>query len=371
MPTPLFLLQHTCLLVCTMMALTLLVSRLHHGRTNAKYEKSRYLQCAAMLLLAVHYFLQMHYSIRAGSNEMGMMVNMLFYAPAALLMSLSMLVMESTHTVRHKVFGFGLAGCLGITVLFVAALCCAPVAMRICRMGMHVLFAASLILFIAVPVIEIRKKHRRIIADTGGDVDAFSRYTWSAYLILCTTSASLTFAILGRPMLFVLGPFVLLSLFLYTLSFVALGFNLAPVAEALADESETAESPADAASMAAEKPFDLSLLHDIEQAVARWCEEGGFRDHTMNMYKLSQQIHFERGILSRYFKHHLHATFRVWLSDLRFREAQRLMLAHPEYGNDMVSDRCGFSSRSQLYKIFSDKLGMTPREWRETQMPDM
>ena len=42
-----------------------------------------------------------------------------------------------------------------------------------------------------------------------------------------------------------------------------------------------------------------------------------------------------------------------------------MIAAHPEYSNDTISTSCGFSSRSQLYKIFSDKLGMSPKQWRE------
>ena len=43
-----------------------------------------------------------------------------------------------------------------------------------------------------------------------------------------------------------------------------------------------------------------------------------------------------------------------------------MIKAHPEYNNDTISSNCGFSSRSQLYRIFSDRLGMSPREWYES-----
>lgn len=89
---------------------------------------------------------------------------------------------------------------------------------------------------------------------------------------------------------------------------------------------------------------------------------------TVNMVKLSQSIGVVRRVLSIYFDQHLHTTFRIWLSDIRFKEAQDYIKAHPEYTNESVSSACGFTSRSQLYKIFSDRTGMTPREWRDGQM---
>ena len=87
----------------------------------------------------------------------------------------------------------------------------------------------------------------------------------------------------------------------------------------------------------------------------------------MNMVKLSQQTMLSRRELSVFFEQHLHVTFRVWLSDIRFKEAQRLMMENPEYSNESISAACGFSSRSQLYTIFNTRTGMTPREWRAAQ----
>ena len=81
--------------------------------------------------------------------------------------------------------------------------------------------------------------------------------------------------------------------------------------------------------------------------------------------KVSREVFLSRRELSEYFDLHLHSTFRIWLSDIRLAEAQKMIAAHPEYSNDTISSSCGFSSRSQLYKIFSDKLGMSPKQWRE------
>ncbi len=42
-----------------------------------------------------------------------------------------------------------------------------------------------------------------------------------------------------------------------------------------------------------------------------------------------------------------------------------MMVRQPDYSNDIISVECGFSSRSQLYKIFKQKVGTTPNEWRK------
>ncbi|WP_308007211.1 AraC family transcriptional regulator [uncultured Prevotella sp.] len=41
-----------------------------------------------------------------------------------------------------------------------------------------------------------------------------------------------------------------------------------------------------------------------------------------------------------------------------------MMKEFPDYNNDIISAECGFSSRSYLYRIFKEKEGCTPVEWR-------
>ena len=79
---------------------------------------------------------------------------------------------------------------------------------------------------------------------------------------------------------------------------------------------------------------------------------------------LSHQLHILRSDLTYYFEQHLQRTFRVWLSDIRFQEVQRMMIQYPDYNNDAISSECGFSSRAHLYRIFKQKTGMTPGEWK-------
>ena len=57
-------------------------------------------------------------------------------------------------------------------------------------------------------------------------------------------------------------------------------------------------------------------------------------------------------------------SFRTWLSGIRVEEARALMAAHPEYSNEVVSMECGFSSRVYFQRLFKERTGLTPAEWR-------
>ena len=182
-------------------------------------------------------------------------------------------------------------------------------------------------------------------------------------------SSTLIFAVTWRPALYVVGPLMLFTMFLFVSSFVALGFNMAPVEDVLTDDDTSNTTSDYCDDFANDDPAIISegQIERISNILERWVTDGGFRDTSANIGKLAQQTGVSRIRLSQYFDQYLNSTFRIWLSGIRFAEAQRLVKAHPEYNNDTISVYCGFSSRSQLYKIFNDNTGMSPREWREMQ----
>lgn len=226
-----------------------------------------------------------------------------------------------------------------------------------------------MVYFMTSPTIILRRTQHRINNDTGGDISTYDRYTKASYLLLSMLSSTLIFAVTWRPALYVVGPLMLFTMFLFVSSFVALGFNMAPVEDVLTEDETYGNASDYYNELADDDPTTISTgqIERISNILEQWVANGGFRDSSANIGKLSQQTGISRIRLSQYFDQYLNSTFRVWLSGIRFAEAQRLVKAHPEYNNDTISVYCGFSSRSQLYKIFNDNTGMSPREWREMQ----
>ena len=102
----------------------------------------------------------------------------------------------------------------------------------------------------------------------------------------------------------------------------------------------------------------------IREKLDNWCEELGYKDTTVNMFTLSRSLNISKNELSRYFTSCLNSTFRIWLAEVRFEAAKKMMLDYPDYSNDIISAECGFSSRSYLYRIFKEKEGCSPTVWR-------
>ena len=103
----------------------------------------------------------------------------------------------------------------------------------------------------------------------------------------------------------------------------------------------------------------------IREKLDKWCEELGYKDTTVNMFTLSRSLNISKNELSRYLSSCLNSTFRLWLAEVRFEAAKKMMLDNPDFGNDIISAECGFSSRSYLYRMFKEKEGCSPTAWRE------
>lgn len=131
-------------------------------------------------------------------------------------------------------------------------------------------------------------------------------------------------------------------------------------------------SPADAAHAAyqAEETQTASLMPEdrrkqIQQRLDEWCAAMGYKDGGVNLLSLSHAIHVSKDELTIYFDQSLKTTFRIWLSDIRFAAAKKMMIANPNYSNDIISSECGFTSRTHLYRIFKAREACTPTVWRE------
>ncbi len=137
---------------------------------------------------------------------------------------------------------------------------------------------------------------------------------------------------------------------------------------AFSETSSEVEASVNKAAEDGNPPLESVLTDErkaiIEEKLQKWCLGNGYKDTAVNMLTLSDNIDITRAELTLYFDKCLGTTFRIWLANIRFEAAKTMMRRFPEYSNDIISAECGFSSRTYLYKIFKEKTGNTPTEWR-------
>lgn len=362
----LFLVQFACCIIVSMLGLILVLSRFQIRWTNRRYEVSRWLLAFSMFVLAWHYVLQMVCGFRAKGDEIGAVVNVLFYSPVSSFISYAIYNLICYRGGRKK---FALLGCVSYALILI----CFFFGYNDTPRGMHMgewlyvmlaLFAVTIMYSTYTTVIEMRY-HRKIIEEnTTEDLLPFDRYTYTTYGLAGIMVLAMVGAICYRPLLYCVGPLMLFSLISFTISFLGYGYNMIPAEVRL--ELDTADEPLEVMEESEEVGLGSEKISIIESMLASWCDKGGYRDSTVNMPMLSVKLGIPRNELSMYFENCLKSSFRIWLSDIRFKEAQRMLLEECRYSNDTISSECGFSSHAHLYKIFKAKTGFTPGQWRDS-----
>lgn len=393
----LFLLQFACFLFMLFNAFTLAVTRLQARWLNPRYERARWLIFVGIMGLAAHYLMQMRYGFRAVDDAVGATVNALVYAPCFSLISMGIFHIEATHVRRRRVYVVCAAINLAIFACFFIG-CFHYGSMRIGAWlyAMLALFAANVVYCIVVIVREIIKRRRLLETMAGGDIMPYVRYSRASLLILFFPALVSPFAIISTKLLYFFAPLGLMAFLFFVLSFVALGYSYQPKESLLDEEAEEKVGPAvvvaqqektvaqqavalhgdachDGAAHDGDKAKEqqtATLLPEdrrkqIQQRLDEWCAALGYRDGAVNLLLLSHTIHVSKDDLTLFFDQCLNTTFRIWLSDIRFAAAKKMMIENPEYSNDIISSECGFTSRTHLYRIFKAREACTPTVWRE------
>lgn len=396
----LFLLQFACFLFMLFNAFTLAVTRLQTRWLNPRYERARWLIFVGIMGLAAHYLMQMCFGFRAVDDAVGATVNALVYAPCFSLISMGIFHIEATHVRRRKVY----AVCTTINLAIFACFFIGFLHYGSMRIGawlyaMQALFAANVVYCIVVIVREIIKRRRLLETMAGGDIMPYVRYSRASLLILFFPALVSPFAIISTKLLYFFAPLGLMAFLFFVLSFVALGYSYVPTEALLDADADT--SPAIVVAQQEETntkqavPLHGDACHDVaaldsdkakEQQTATllpedrkmqiqlrlddWCAAMGYKDGGVNLLSLSHTIHISKDDLTLFFDQCLNTTFRIWLSDIRFAAAKKMMIANPDYSNDIISSECGFSSRTHLYRIFKAREACTPTAWRERYLAE-
>lgn len=382
----LYLLQFACLIFMFISAFFIAVTRLHVRWINRRYEWSRWMIFAALLFMAVHFFLQMYFGFRATGAAVGAVINALVYLPCFTLFSMAIYNIEATHTKRRKMNLI----CAAVYAAMLAAFAVGYSFSGSLNIGawlyvMLALFFGNIVYCIYMIIIEMNKRKKLLETMTATDMLPFIRYARASIAMLSLIAISMPFAILSTKLLYVVGPLGLLITLFFIVNFVAFGNCYVPTEELLdrergngetddeddADDEQTmaescaSQSAADCDQSAQRLSAERSAF--IQAALDKWCADMGYKDSSVNMLTLSHLLDINKNELTQFFSQCQNTTFRIWLSEIRFNAAKRMMIEYPDYSNDIISSECGFSSRSYLYRVFKEKEGCTPIAWRDKQ----
>lgn len=361
----LFLFQFACFIFMLINAFIVALSHLHVRWENKRYERSRWMIVIALIGLAIQYVIQMGFGFRAADDSLGAVVNILVYTPCFSLISMGIYNIEATRSNLRKM----ILMCSGIYTAIIVVFC-VGISLHhslYIREGLYLmltLFCVSVFYCIYMIIQEMIRRKNMLETMAATDLLPYVKYSRASVIILWLAVLAMPVAIFSTTLLYIVGPAVLLALLFFNLTFIALGSSYIPTEELLDKEEENQRS-------GEKKPLQQlseERRNFIQNSLDQWCMDLGYKDCNVNMLTLSRTLCISKDELSVFFDQYLKTTFRIWLGDIRFNAAKKMMFEFPDYSNDIISAECGFSARTYLYRIFKSKEGCTPTEWREEQV---
>ena len=383
----LFLFQFSCFIFMLINAFIVALSHLHVRWENKRYERSRWMIVAALIGLAIQYVLQMTFGFRAMHDNLGAVINILLYTPCFSLISMGIYNIETTRANLRKM----ILMCSGIYAAIIVVFC-VGISLHhslYIREGLYLmltLFCVNVFYCIYMIIQEMIRRKNMLETMAATDLLPYVRYSRASVVILWLAVLAMPIAIFSTTLLYIVGPVVLFALLFFNLTFIALGSSYVPTEELLYKEEQSNSSAiivkkemggvntiSDNQQNSSDNPTKpLLLISDerrafIQKSLDDWCANMGYNDSNVNMLMLSRSLCISKNELSQFFDQCLHTNFRIWLSEIRFNAAKKMMLEYPDYSNDIISAECGFSCRTHLYRIFKTKEGCSPTEWRVSQ----
>lgn len=117
-----------------------------------------------------------------------------------------------------------------------------------------------------------------------------------------------------------------------------------------------------------EMPVVLTLPdkeQQLQQTLDEWVIAKGYVKKDIGTAEIAAELGTDIAFLRRYFHTYLPPDFRAWRTELRIREAQRIMEEEPDLSIAQVGDKVGISDRSNFRCQFSKITGMLPADYKE------
>lgn len=114
----------------------------------------------------------------------------------------------------------------------------------------------------------------------------------------------------------------------------------------------------------AEKRAELSKKKMVEEVkrVMEYIREN--YDKEITLESLAKEVNLSKGYLCREFKNVVHMTPFEYLIEVRLDKGCE-MLKNTDLTVGEIAQRCGFNSFSYFSKVFNEKKGLSPREYRQ------
>lgn len=353
----------------TMALLTLTLAFLLPIRTASGrvFSNARWLMAGATSLLFVQFLLQYTLHFRAMGVTQGVFINLLFFVPCAWQLSLGVLYLLRNGKVLRQEWTAGIVAYLTLVAILLTGglmnghtpLDDTP-QMRWAEYAAACIYSVMQLYYCWLNFREFRRIRRALNNFYDHDKSDLLRWMERSVSLLSLTCMFVPFTIFASGLLLLCySVFIFLSLFYCVFSFICYGVSNDQQQIKIAEENEEQTDNME------EKGHSMNEEERmrIEQAVARWVNQGGHKQCGITIQTAASEMHLSRYQFTAWLKTTEQELFNPWLMHLRIEEAKQLLAEHPDWSNDNIALACGFSSRSYFQNVFRKQTGMTPAQF--------
>ena len=345
------------------------------GEIGQAYNRSRWLMVAGTVLLPVQFLLQYTLHFRQMGVEPAVLVNLLFFIPSAWLISLAIL-----NLLRQKALGsldwyVGFGSYVAVVALLLGAnptgghdvLDVTP-RLYYAELASACIYADMQFYYTSQLWREFRRL--RLALENYYDRERHGVIRWmrNSCMLLSLSAVFAPMVIFwSGPLLIVYALTIMLCISYTVISFYGYGLDRRHL-QALQEVERSMQEDEQAESQDRQDRQDNgSDLADrdrqhVGKAVERWIAKGGHLHSGITIQTAANDMRIPRYQLKLWLKTTEQKLFNPWLTNLRIEEAKRQLKEHPEWSNDTIAERCGFSSRNYFQTIFKKQTGISPSE---------
>lgn len=359
--------QFTAMVLMMILAATLAWLLPDRAERDAAYRRSRWLTAGGLMLMAVQFLLQYVYGFRQMGVTQGVMVNLLFFIPTSVLISLAFIGLQRQGRLTWREWLPGVAAwgltivLLGGAAFYTGDLLADTQPMRRAE------YAAGLVYLVMQSYYSWRIKRgnnrlsRALQNYYDRDMDDMLTWMHRAVNLLLMIALFVPFLIFSSGwLLMAYALLIFLSIYYLVFSFICYGVAGDAQRVQAAEENATETKGEEHGSASA---FSDEDRQRIEAAVNRWLAQGGHLRSGLTHPEAAQEIGIPRHQLSAWLKTTPEQLFKPWLTRLRIDEAKHLLCQHPDWQLESIARRCGFKTANYFHEVFKKQTGLTPTEW--------
>lgn len=367
--------QISGILTMLLLSVMLMLCVPHRSIRRTSFAKARWLMAVGTGLIAFQFMLQYIFGFRQMGITQGVFCNLLFFTPASLLCSMSILYVQRQGIIRKKEWMVVCSICLASMLILLGTIWMDSTPIRQESPALRIAEYITALLYVVMQsfiFVMQYKTYNRIKLAVGEYFDRERRDLFGWMGLSMRIMAILAFFV--PLIIFTEGkPLVLFSLaYFFSIAYSTISLYTYGVSEDIirveeAEGGENAESQlnplTEDSSEGGSNPEDASLI-TLNSSLEHWIAKAHYRQHNLTLSVVAKQMGLTRRQLQEGLRMSEYKNLAGLVTILRIEEAKRVLKEHPEWSIETTADYCGFSSREYFHHAFRECTGMTPAKFQ-------